>query len=300
MTCEPLTPRHKSTRIRGTAGELYLRVLLLALRALARGQVVESAKLLIAPIGYWRFLPLAYVWQEFLRFRNPKVLDVGSPKALSVLLAFNTSNEVYSSDLNDEKIFTRWKPLAEVLRLQNYATQYQDARKLDYPDDFFELVYSISVIEHIPGNGDTESLREFCRVLRPNGTLVIEVPYRRRREEVFTKYDSAGRPTEQMQFYERHYDADLLKERLEVEGLKIVDKVILGEWLPIDPWIVADRLPRFLRLAALPLEPILAAGNCWTRPDDSTGRPLGALIVYQKILCDREPNSSDEEHTTDA
>jgi SAM-dependent methyltransferase len=272
----------------------------LALRVLAKGRVVEAAKLLIAPIGYWRFLPLAHVWREFLRFRNPKVLDAGSPKALSVLLAFNTSNEVYSTDLNDEKIFTRWKYLADLFRLQNYVTQYQDARKLDYPDDFFELVYSISVIEHIPDGGDTESLREFCRVLKPNGTLVIEVPYRRRREEVFTKYDSAGRPTEQMQFYERHYDADLLKERLEVEGLKIVDKVILGEWLPIDPWIAANRLPRFLRLAALPVEPILAATNYWEGTDDSTGRPLAALIVYQKIRSDQKPNSSADEDVIDA
>ncbi len=264
---------------------LYLRVLLLALRVLARGQFVEAARLLIAPIGYWRFLPFAYVWRESQHFPNPQILDIGSPKVLSILLATKTPNHVYATDLDDEKIFTRWQRLAEALKLRNHVTQYQDARSLDYPNESFELIYSISVIEHIPESGDTEALGECYRVLKPGGILIIEVPYRKEREEIFLKYDSAGRPSEQPQFYERHYDADLLKERLETKGLKIVHKTILGEWFPIDPWIATDRLPRFLRIAVLPFEPILAAFNYWARTDDLKGRPLAALMVYQKALA---------------
>ena len=68
-----------------------------------------------------------------------------------------------------------------------------------------------------------------------------------------------------------------------MEGLRLERKMILGEWLAIDPVINGDRLLRTLRIAALPLEPWLAAVNYWMRPDDSAGHPLAALMVYRKV-----------------
>jgi len=84
------------------------------------------------------------------------------------------------------------------------------------------------------------------------------------------------------EFYERHYDAEQVKQRLQGTGLEVTKKMILGEWLPIDPWIARDRLPRLLRIMILPLEPFLAALNYWARKDDTRGRPLAALLVYRK------------------
>lgn len=270
-------------RILAGAFRLYFFALALGLRTIKAGLTLEGVKLLLAPVGYWRFLPNAFVWQQFLHCENPKILDVASPKLLSVLLASKTQSEVHATDLDDEKIFTRWGRIAGAIDLKNYLVEYQDARRLTYPDESFDLVYSISVIEHIPEDGDMLALGEFQRVLKPNGILVIEVPYRRQREVILAKYDSKGKPTKQPQFYERHYDADLLRERLETPGLRIEKKLILGEWLPVDRWIVADRLPRFLRVVVLPFEPWLAALNYWARPTDRAGRPLAALIVYRKL-----------------
>jgi SAM-dependent methyltransferase len=266
------------------AFSVYLFAMSCGLRAIMAGSIRNGLKLLISPIGYWRFLPNAFVLQEFNSLDNPKVLDASSPKLLSLMLASRTENKVYATDLNDEQIFSRWQQLARTLGLKNYEVEYQDARKLKYPDDFFDLVYSISVIEHIPGEGDIEALREFCRVLKTEGRLVIEVPYRRQREEITAPYDSKGAPVETPQFYERHYDAGSLRERLEdVQRLNLERKVILGETMPIDPWIASRWLPRPLRIALLPLEPLLAAFNYWSRCHDRVGRPLAALLVYRKV-----------------
>lgn len=266
------------------AFDVYLFALSCGLRAMIAGSIGDGIKLLIAPVGYWRFLPNAFVLQEFKSQRNPRVLDASSPKLLSLMLASRTENKVYATDLNDALIFSRWQPLARALGLKNYKVEYQDARQLKYQDEFFDLVYSISVIEHIPGQGDTEALKEFCRVLRREGRLVIEVPYRRLRQEIVAHYDSKGAPLQIPQFYERHYDAAWLRERLEdVHGLSLERKVILGETLPIDPWISTRRLPRLLRVALLPFEPLLAAFNYWSRSDDTAGRPLAALLVYRKV-----------------
>ncbi len=266
-----------------TAFRIYGFALAAGVRALRAGLFTEGVKLLVAPVGYWRFLPNAVVLEEFARLGpDARVLDASSPKLLSLFLAGHTTGEVCATDLNDEKIFTRWQRLARALKRPNYRVEYQDARQLTYPDESFDLIYSISVIEHIPGMGDADALAEFRRLLKPGGRIVVEVPYRRTHEERFAHYDSKGAPLAAPEFYERHYNAAWLHERLEIPGLRVTRRLILGETLPLDPWIAATRLPRPLRIAVLPFEPLLAAFNYWARPDDTRGRPLAALLVYEK------------------
>jgi predicted SAM-dependent methyltransferase len=126
------------------------------------------------------------------------------------------------------------------------------------------LIWStpISVIEQIQGDGDVESLKEFCRVLKPGGTLVIQVPYRHQSEDILLSCDSKGKPLPEPRSYERYYDEERLMERLEIEGLRVEKRLIMGEWLSIDPWINdANRLPRMFRIALMLLEPLLAFMN---------------------------------------
>ena len=263
---------------------LYWSAIGMAVRLAAKGQWKNALRLAMTPIGYWRFVPNGVVARRFAEFGNPAVLDVSSPKALSLMLARRTSSEFYAVDLDDPVIFERWAPCARALGLANYHTEFQDATRLRYADCSFDLVYSISVIEHIPGNGDTAALREMQRVVKPGGTVVVEVPYRRQGRDIYRPYNSRGAPTAEPQFYERHYDMKALETRLlQVPGLQVEEFAVLGEWLPIDPLLSGRRLPRVLRYLVLPVEPWLAAVNYWVRPDDRKGRPLAALIVYRKI-----------------
>ncbi len=274
--------RHKG--IRRSAVRLYLFALSVGVKLILRGMIVEGIKLLLAPVGYWRFIPNAFTYREFLRLNNPRILDVSSPKLPSVFFATRTEQEVHATDLDDTRLFSRWKRVASALGLTNYFVEYQDARRLTYPDDSFDFVYSISVIEHIPDDGDAVSLREFRRVLKPGGILVIQIPYRRVSNDICLPFDSKGMPLTKPRFYERHYDRARLKERLEADGLRLTQRVIMGEWINLDPLISSSsRLPRFLRLVISPFEPLLALVNYWAHPDDASGHPLGALLVYQKV-----------------
>jgi SAM-dependent methyltransferase len=268
---------------RHRAFRLYVFTIGLAVRTLFTGRITIGLKLLIASIGYWRFWPDGMVLEQ-VSPTHRDILDVSSPKILSLYLAAqDPKRSIMATDLDDTKLFSRWVKYAELMRLRNYRVEYQDARSMRFADESFDFIYSISVIEHIPGNGDTEALAEMARLLRPGGTAVIEVPYRKEREELALSYDSKGAPLAEPRFYERHYDSGLLKERLQVPQLELAEQWILGEWRHINRWIATDRLPRLLRLAVLPFEPFLAAYNGWVSEDDRQGNPLAAVMVYRKI-----------------
>lgn len=241
-------------------------------------------KQLFAPVGYWRVWPNAVVTSVAQKHKAKRILDVSSPKLPSLILGRKA--EIWATDLDDPQLTSRWKITADSIGLERYSVRYEDASALSFPDNSFDLVYSISVIEHIPGDGDMRALAEFARVLEPGGSIIVEVPYRRKYEEVLQHYDSKGAPLPSPRFYERYYDKEALRNRLQSQalthGLTMEQQWILGERLAIDPWIATPRLPRLLRLAILPLEPALAFLNYWMRTDDTQGRPLAALLVFRK------------------
>lgn len=267
-----------------TGFRVYLDALRFAVRSLGAGRVRDGLKLLIAPVGYWRFLPNALVYEEFRRLQARRILDVSSPKLVGMAMARADGAEVVATDLDDPALVGRWKPTADASGLRRYTVEYQDARRLAYPDNSFDLVYSISVIEHIPGSGDTEALAEMARVCRPGGSVVVEVPWRHTAHDVIHEYDSKGAPLAAPSFYERYYDRAALEARLQSPALQLTARWFLGEGVAVDPWIATPRLPRPLRVALLPLEPWLAAANYRCAVDPAAaGRPLAALLAFRKL-----------------
>lgn len=48
---------------------------------------------------------------------------------------------------------------------------------LPYVDDSFDLVYCVSVLEHLPSPDRATALKEFSRTLKPQGMLILTVDY---------------------------------------------------------------------------------------------------------------------------
>lgn len=55
--------------------------------------------------------------------------------------------------------------------------EWQDLTSLRYPDETFDLITSVSVLEHISAPADQTALRELIRVLKPGGQLLVTVDY---------------------------------------------------------------------------------------------------------------------------
>jgi SAM-dependent methyltransferase len=83
--------------------------------------------------------------------------------------------------------------------------RFGDVTALAFPDGSFDAVLSLDVLEHVPDY--RAALREFARVLRPGGRLVLSVPFYADRDRTGTlaRIDAGGR-IEHLQPPEYHGD----------------------------------------------------------------------------------------------
>lgn len=152
--------------------------------------------------------------------RNLAVLDVGSPKLIGLYLACVTDASVMLTDiteLNIDEYRVMWASLKTGAK-GRVAFARQDARALSFGAGRFDVVYSMSVVEHIEGpDGDAQAVREFIRVLKPAGLLVLSVPFGRRYiEQGRVGLAGAARRTDDAQtyFFQRIYDREAFQSRI--------------------------------------------------------------------------------------
>lgn len=186
--------------------------------------------------SYTRFAEYALmeeVIRSFCQTTNagsmPRVLDVGSPKCFGLYLASNMDLEVEMTDishLNVDQYRLMWKAIEK--RAKGIALfALQDARSLQYAAKQFDVVYSMSVLEHIEGEtGDADSVREMARVLKPGGLLLLSVPFGKKyveqRRRGFAR--AVEKTTDQsLYFFQRIYDRAALESRIlpALEGLQV-------------------------------------------------------------------------------
>lgn len=224
----------------------------------------EALARIVNPLSYPRMMEYALVHDLLGPFSGKKILDVGSPKLPVLLIARDPTVELHATDLRDYFI----RPTAHFLARCGAGARLgsavhlasADARALEYPADEFDMVYSVSVIEHIPDAGDTEALRELARVLKPGGRACITVPfdasgYREEwvRSDVYERRFSGSHV-----FYQRHYDDETLRSRLvDPSGLRLERLVYFGEpgFQFERHW---NRIPMKWKLPLLWVQPFLA------------------------------------------
>jgi SAM-dependent methyltransferase len=132
---------------------------------------------------------------------------------------------------------------------------------LSYPDSYFDLVYSISVLEHIPGDGDTIASKEISRVLRSGGIAIIEVPFSNKEYDTYVNKDVYERKyIEKPVFYQRHYNGNTIYKRIINPTELFIERiVIVSEELPFE--LIMGKLNTFLQIPLLFISPILSIIN---------------------------------------
>jgi SAM-dependent methyltransferase len=137
----------------------------------------------------------------------------------------------------------------------------------------FDLVTSLSVVEHIPAPGDSEAVSRMWRAVRPGGRLVLTVPCSREAYEEYVDLDEYGlQPADAsgLHFGQTFYDEALLAQRIysmcgtpsrvavfgeREPGTFAEDRArkVRGAWRPErEPWMMATAYRRYGAVRELP------------------------------------------------
>ena len=119
---------------------------------------------------HWWFIGRRKILSDLLNrhlSKKGRILDVGCNSGVLVGVLQKEGYDAWGTDISAESI--RFGTLREVRNLQ-----IVEAEKQPFVDGTFDCVLALDVIEHI--DSDREALREFKRLLKPGGLLVVQVP----------------------------------------------------------------------------------------------------------------------------
>ena len=150
----------------------------------------------------------AFIGKHFSRFNEKShFCDLGfGPGVLTAfILQQNASWKVDGVDVSQHCLYHAQRLLAKKEGLERSELSVADVRTLPYPDDTFDVVIAVEVLEHIP---DPEAgLSEAIRVLKPGGYAITALPVQLPLLMHLYDFDS---PDEVLALYEK-------------VGLKVVD-----------------------------------------------------------------------------
>ena len=106
--------------------------------------------------------------------KEEKILDVGCEAGAMMVYAGLLGAEVYGVDICPESVEKANKYLSK------YSVKGKavvgDARKINFPDNYFDKVISSDFIEHLSAKNNIQVLKEIKRVLKPGGVIVLKTP----------------------------------------------------------------------------------------------------------------------------
>jgi SAM-dependent methyltransferase len=228
-----------------------------------------------SPMDSVRYFELDFAWASASRLEGAfRYLDVSSPRLFPVTLLRSRAAARADllnpdpTDLEATRALVQAAGLAPRCTLRGVAVEGAPFRP-----GTFDLVTSLSVVEHIPSPGDSAAAGRMWEWLRPGGRLVISVPCAREGFEEYLDVDPYGLlppAADGFWFGQRFYDQAALEDRLyrvlgepgrlEVFGERrpgaffaARDRKALGtfRWAR-EPWVVATDYRRFGSVSELP------------------------------------------------
>ena len=151
------------------------------------------------PDAWWSRL-YEYIWAKRLIVPGETVLDAGSgPNYPFQYELAEQGCKVYSVDINPDLTNSKAHP--------NISNIVASIDNIPLCNEEVDAIYCISVLEHLKKDAVSRSLREFYRVLKPGGRLIITLDL-----TIDGRYSCIRRPVELFEIAEGFKYAEYQKE----------------------------------------------------------------------------------------
>lgn len=163
-----------------------------------------------------------------------RILDAGCGNGRHVIFFAEQGFDVYSIDISKEAIEIAKAWLALAKKGLKADLRVGDIEKLPFDDEYFDVVISAEVLDHIPFSKAKKAMEEIRRVLMPNGYIYITL--RSTEDSEFGRGKKVDKNTFILQEgYEKgviqhYFDLEEIKQLF--EGFKIFDIELHEERFP--------------------------------------------------------------------
>lgn len=182
------------------------------------------------PLNYARIMELPIAINMLGNISGSRILDVSSPK-LAALYLSSQKSKLTTADL-EEYFLDDFRIYKKYMALDFETAVFNAAMKIPYQNASFDKAYSISVLEHIPGDGDRKALLEMLRILKPTGSLVITLPVFMEYVEEWTIDENYWRSVQDnfgRTFFQRRYSREIFMKLVDTKHARIETITLIAE-----------------------------------------------------------------------
>lgn len=106
------------------------------------------------------------------KIRGKKIVELGAGSGSDIMSLAKSGAEAYALDFSSEslKSINFWAKKKNT----HIQTVRADIKKIPFPDNYFDLVYSVGLVEHFKKT--LPLIKEQLRILKPGGFLIVDVP----------------------------------------------------------------------------------------------------------------------------
>ncbi len=243
-----------------------------------------ARRAMVRPVDYMRYAEFEAILRDLVVNPDMRVLDISSPQWFSLYLAhkYSSAKITYTNFMVSE--LDPFRAIAEALQITNLTYRKADARALEFDDNTFDRVISISVIEHIDPEvgGDAKTLKEIARVLKPAGQLLLTVPYKAKRNIVYVDEPVYERNEKKHNFFAREYDKQMFDQLIDASAFALGSAWFVCEkrgMLALDyyEWGPGRDVPAFQ-----------FANKVRRRLERSLGKSLDGLLAHRYLEVSRD------------
>ncbi len=204
----------------------------IGIKKVLNNELKEGVELFCHPMESVRYSEFNYVLSKIEK-TPVRVLDVSSPRLFSIFLSkIHKQAQIFMVNPDPFDIKETQK-IIQLEKVRNINVSLSDLQGLSCTTHF-DLIYSISVIEHISGDiDDVRAVQLLEKLLSHGGKIILTVPVDKFYREEFVNVPLYGTQPKQLNgkyFFQRIYDYDSIMQRLiEPNNLKLIDMSWYGE-----------------------------------------------------------------------